>query len=155
MNVWRWTDRQGQPLDRPTGARRRLKPSLHCERVFMRLVRLLACALPLLAFSPPASFAQPTAKPADPAQSASAPPVLFPVEARFAFLDFQRVTSDSVSGKLAARILQELRTKKLTEIETRNKELQTLASRRDSGVLSGPALVQVRKDIANLQRELP
>jgi outer membrane protein len=93
-------------------------------------------------------------KPAGPTQPAPALPVLFPAEAKFAFLDFQRVTSDSVSGKLATRILQELRTKKLTEIETRNKELQSLASRRDSGVLSGPALVQVRKDIAKLDREI-
>ena len=44
-------------------------------------------------------------------------PQLFPVEARFAYIDFQRIASDSTTGKLANRILQELRDKHLSEIE--------------------------------------
>ena len=121
----------------------------------MRLVRLLALAAALMLSGSPLVFAQ-AAKPADPAQPAPAlaPPVLFPVEAKFAFLDFQKVASDSVSGKLATRILQELQTKKANEIQAQGKELQTMASRRDSGVLSGPALQQIGKDIDKLQREI-
>jgi outer membrane protein len=120
----------------------------------MRLVRMIVVAATLtLAASSPA-LAQAPAKPADPVQAAPAPPPLFPVEAKFAFLDFQRVASDSVSGKLASRILDELRKKKVSEIEIQNKALQALASKRDSGVLSGTALTQVSKDMDKLQREI-
>jgi outer membrane protein len=120
----------------------------------MRLVRLLAiCAAFLTASSSPA-IAQTAAKPAGPVQPALAPAVLFPVGAKFAFLDFQKIASDSLSGKLATRILQELRTKKLTEIEGQTKELQTLAAKRDSGVLSGSALAQLGKDMDKLQRTI-
>jgi Skp family chaperone for outer membrane proteins len=94
-------------------------------------------------------------QPTDPVAPALAPaPVLFPAGARFGFLDFQRVASDSISGKLATRILEELRTKKLTEIEGQGKELQALTSRRDSGVVSGPALLQISKDVDKLQRAI-
>ena len=120
----------------------------------MRLLRLLTIGAAFLAASSSLAGAQTAPKPAGPAQPALPSPVLFPVEAKFAFLDFQRVASDSVSGKLATRILDELRTKKITEIETRNKELQALASKRDSGVLSGTALAQLAKDMDRLQREI-
>lgn len=118
----------------------------------MRLVRLLTLGVALLgAFSPSAS-AQTAPKAAERVQPAA--PVLFPVEAKFAFLDFQRVATDSVSGKLATRILDELTKKKITEIEAQNTALQTLVSKRDSGVLSAPALAQVGKDMDKLQREI-
>jgi outer membrane protein len=121
----------------------------------MRLVRLLTLAAALILCGSPLVFAQ-AGKPAEPAQPAPAlaPPALFPVEAKFAFLDFQKVASGSVSGKLATRILQELQAKKATEIQAQGKELQTMTSRRDSGVLSGPALQQLGKDIDKLQREI-
>jgi outer membrane protein len=118
----------------------------------MRLVRTVVAAAALALLVPPLAFAQDPPKPVEPAQVAA--PALFPVEAKFAFLDFQRVASDSVSGKLATRILDELRKKKITEIEVQNKALQALASKRDSGVLGGPALSQVAKDIDKLQREI-
>lgn len=123
----------------------------------MRLLRFLTiCAAFVavsLAFSSVA-VAQTAPKPADPVQPVSAPAVLFPVGAKFAFLDFQKVASASVSGKLATRILDELRTKKLTEIQGQSKELLALTSRRDSGVLSGPALLQIGKDVDKLQRAI-
>jgi outer membrane protein len=118
----------------------------------MRLVRLVTIGVALVAATSSAAFAQTAPKPSEPVQLAA--PELFPVEAKFAFLDFQRVASDSVSGKLATRILDELRKKKGTEIEAQTKELQTLASKRDSGVLSGPALAKAAKDIDRLQREI-
>ena len=120
----------------------------------MRLLRhLTICAAFLTATSYPA-MAQTAPKPAGPVQPALAPPVLFPVGAKFAFLDFQKVASDSLSGKLATRILQELRTKKLTEIEGQTRELQTLTAKRDSGVLSGAALAQLGKEMDKLQRTI-
>ena len=120
----------------------------------MRLLRLLTIGAALVVASSSAASAQTPPKPAGPAQPLLAPPVLFPAEAKFAFLDFQKVASDSVSGKLATRILQELRTKKVTEIDGQTKELQTLTSKRDSGVLSGPALTQLGKDLDRLQRAI-
>ena len=62
----------------------------------MRLLRALSIGAALTLGSVPAAFAQTPAKPADPVLVT---PVLFPVEAKFAFLDFQRVASDSVSGQ--------------------------------------------------------
>ena len=121
----------------------------------MRLLRLVAICTALLAASSSLALGQTAPKPTDPVAPALAPaPVLFPVGAKFAFLDFQKVASDSISGKLATRILEELRTKKLTEIEGQGKELQALTSRRDSGVLSGPALLQISKDVDKLQRAI-
>lgn len=117
----------------------------------MRLARALTIGAALILTWSSAALAQTTAKPSEPALTA---PVLFPVEAKFAFLDFQRVASDSVSGKLATRILQELRTKKITEIETQTKELDAMTSRRDAGVLSGAALAQLTKDMDRLQRQI-
>lgn len=117
----------------------------------MRLLRTLSIGAALTLGSVPAALAQTPAKPADPVLVA---PVLFPVEAKFAFLDFQRVASDSVSGKLATRILLELRTKKVGEIDAQTKELQVMTSRRDAGVLSGAALAQLTKEMDRLQRDI-
>ena len=117
----------------------------------MRLLRALSIGAALTLGSVPAAVAQTPAKPADPVLVT---PVLFPVEAKFAFLDFQRVASDSVSGKLATRILLELRSKKVGEIEAQTKELQAMTSRRDAGVLSGAALAQLTKEMDRLQREI-
>jgi len=117
----------------------------------MRLLRPLSIGAALILTCSSAAFAQTAPKPAEPALTA---PVLFPVEAKFAFLDFQRVASDSVSGKLSTRILQELRTKKITEIEAQTKELQAMTSRLDAGVLSGAALAQLTKDVDRLQRQI-
>jgi len=118
----------------------------------MRHVRFLPIGLAFVAASSSAAFAQTAPQPADPVLLAT--PERFPVDAKFAFLDFQRIASDSVSGKLATRILDELRKKKVTEIDAQNRELQTLAAKRDSGVLSEPALAQAAKDIDRLQREI-
>jgi Skp family chaperone for outer membrane proteins len=70
-----------------------------------------------------------TTSPAPP--TVAEPLQLFPVEARFAYIDFQRIASDSTTGKLALRILQELRDRKVAEIEGRSKQLQTLKSPRE------------------------
>jgi outer membrane protein len=122
--------------------------------VLVRLLRVIAVAAMLVLAAAPVALAQAPAKPAEPVQPAPAPPPLFPAEAKFAFLNFQRVASDSVSGKLATRVLDELRKKKVSEIEIQNKALQALASKRDSGALNGTALTQVGKDIDKLQREI-
>src|SRR5215211_5593318 len=103
----------------------------------MRLLRtaLLGCIVTLSTVSVTlAQSGQPAqAKPAAPPQ----PIQLFPPDARFAFIDFQRVASDSAPGKLAARILKEFGDKKLSELEAQNKQLQAMAAQKDAGVLTG------------------
>ena len=116
------------------------------------IATLTACAALLLAVASSA-FAQTTPAPAEPAKPAAAP-ALFPADAKFAFIDFQRVATTSISGKLALRILQELQTRKVSEIDAQNKQFQALMTRRNSGVLSGTALAQVSKDMDKLQREI-
>jgi outer membrane protein len=106
-----------------------------------------------------AAFAQTVPPPAPSVQtqtptSTAKAPLLFPVTTKFAFVDFQRVASTSSSGKLAMRILQELRDKKATEIDVQNKQLQALTSKRDAGVLGETALAQLNKDLDKLQREI-
>lgn len=113
---------------------------------------LTMCAALVLAVSSPA-FAQTTPAPAEPAKPAAAP-VLFPADAKVAFIDFQRVATTSIAGRLALRMLQELQTSKVSDIEALNKQFQALTTRRDSGVLSGPALAQVGKDMDKLQRAI-
>jgi Skp family chaperone for outer membrane proteins len=103
----------------------------------------------------PVALAQTTpAPPTEQKPEAAKPITLFPTEARFAFIDFQRVAATSESGKIAARLLKEFGDKKLAELEAQNKQLQALAAKRDTGVVSGPAAAQMARDVARLQREV-
>lgn len=81
------------------------------------------------------------------------PLTLFPADAKFATVDFQHVASDSIAGKLAAQILDTLKKQKMSELETQNKQLQALITKRDSQVLTESARAQTEKDISKLQRE--
>jgi len=118
----------------------------------MRALATLCLAVLFCLGVPASGFAQVATPPTVPAPVAE-PPQLFPVEARFAYIDFQRIASDSTTGKLALRILQELRDKKIVDIEGRSKQLQALASKRDAAAVTGPAPVELDKEIGRLQRE--
>ena len=113
---------------------------------------LTMCVALVLAVSSPA-FAQTPPTPAEPAKPAALP-ALFPADAKFAFIDFQRIASTSIPGRLALRMLQELQNTKVSELEALNKQFQALTTRRDSGALSQPALAQLGKDMDKLQREM-
>jgi Skp family chaperone for outer membrane proteins len=121
----------------------------------MRSIAALTMCSALVLVVSSSAFAQATAAPA-PAEPASpaAAPALFPADARVAFIDFQRIATTSISGRLALRVLQELQNKKVSDIDVQNKQFQALMTRRDSGALSGPALAQVSKDMDKLQREI-
>jgi Skp family chaperone for outer membrane proteins len=118
------------------------------------IATLTVCAALVLAASSSA-FAQAAATPV-PAQPSGPPaaPALFPADAKVAFIDFRRVATTSIAGRLALRMLQELQNKKVSDIDVQNKQFQALMTRRDSGVLSGPALAQLSKDMDKLQREI-
>lgn len=97
-----------------------------------------------------------TPPPEQKAPAASAPPpvTLFPMQARFAFIDFRRVASGSETGKIAARLLKEFSDKKVAELDARNKQLQALVAKRASVLAAGPEAAQLARDAAKLQREL-
>jgi len=116
------------------------------------IATLTVCAALVLSVSSSA-FAQTTPSPAEPVKPAPAP-TLFPADAKVAFIDFQRITTTSISGRLALRMLQELQTRKVSELEAQNKQFQALTSKREAGGLTGPALAQLGRELNRLQRDI-
>ncbi len=102
--------------------------------------------------TPPA--APPAAQPAAP--KPPAPPVPFPQDAKYAFVDIQEIASNSSAGKEASKRLQALTEKKQQEIGDKNKQLQALTTKRDTsvGVMNDAARAALDKDIDKLQRDI-
>jgi len=98
--------------------------------------------------TPPAAAAP---KPAPPA-----PVVPFPADSKIAFVDVNVVAQNSVAGKDAAKKLNDFQAKKVGELSEKNKQLQAMTTRRDSGtgVLNDAARAQLDKDIDKLQRDI-
>ena len=117
----------------------------------MSMLKSIALTGTLVAIAASPALAQTAA---EQTPTPAAPVTLFPTEARFAFIDFQRVAATSEPGKIAARVLKEFTDKKLAELEAQNKQLQSLTAKRDTGVVSGPAAAQIARDVARLQREV-
>src|SRR5687768_8732116 len=89
-----------------------------------------AAALSLTLATAP-TFAQAPAAPA-PAQPAPAAPVAaalaprpFPEGVKYAFVNVQRIASESSEGKAATSQVQALNNKKVEELNGKNKQLQT------------------------------
>ena len=123
----------------------------------MKMLETVAASAVLLLLLSSGALAQTQATPSSPSPSSVAPApaiTLFPAEARFAFIDFQRIASTSVSGKLAARLLKEFSEKKLGEIEGQNKQLQALNAKRGTLGVSESSLAQLDKDVVRLQRQI-
>lgn len=112
------------------------------------------------AFAQTQAPAQP--QPAAPAAQAPAPapaapaPVPFPEGAKVAYVDFQRVASESALGKAAAGKIVDFQKKKQAEAQAKNKDLQGLLERQktQASVLSEAAASQLAKDIEKAQRDL-
>src|SRR5258708_34443811 len=109
--------------------------------------------------TPPAVGApkpQPPATPPAVAAPKPQPPAPFPQDAKIAFIDVNLIAGRSRAGKEASKRLSDLTSKKSTEINDRNKQLQALTAKRDSGggVLSDAARAQLDKDIEKLQRDI-
>jgi outer membrane protein len=104
---------------------------------------------------PPATT-PPATQPAAPKLAAPGPPVPFPQDAKYAVVDVQVIAQNSAAGKSASAKLNELQTKKMGELQDRNKQLQALTTKRDSavGVMSEAARAQLDKDIDKLQRDI-
>jgi outer membrane protein len=131
------------------------------------LAAMLIAALAVPSFAqtaPPAGAAKPQTPPATPpaAQApaapkpAPAPPVPFPQDAKIAFIDVNAIAGMSSSGKEASKKLTALNDKKISELNDKNKQLQALTTKRDTGaaVLNDSARAQLDKDIDKLQRDI-
>jgi len=119
----------------------------------------LALAAPSFAQTPPAGQAPatpPAGQAAPPAAAKPQPPVPFPQDAKYAFVDIQQVASSSAAGKEASKRLQALTEAKQKEIGDKNKQLQALTTKRDTsaGVMNEAARAQLDKDIDKLQRDI-
>src|SRR6478609_4293990 len=91
-----------------------------------------------------------------PAAPKPQPPVPFPQDAKYAFVDIQQIASSSSAGKDASKRLQTLTEKKQAEVGEKNKQLQALTSKRDTSVsvMNEAARAQLDKDIDKLQRDI-
>jgi len=99
----------------------------------------------------------PPAKPAPAAPAPQAPaPVPFPEGAKVAFIDFQRVASESELGKAATAKIQDFQRRKQAEAQEKNKQLQAMLDKQktQASVLSDAAMKQLESDIAKAQRDL-
>jgi len=101
---------------------------------------------------PPAP--QPAA-PTAPAPQAAAP-VPFPEGAKVAYVDFQRVASESELGRAAAGKITDFQKRKQAEAQEKNKQLQAMLEKQKTqgSVLSEAAMKQLESDIAKAQRDL-
>ena len=99
---------------------------------------------------PPAQQTPPAAAP----QAAPAPPVKFPEGAKYAFINIQRIASESSEGKASSARIEALRSKKASELTEKNKTVEALQAKQRSAVMSEAAAAQVQKDIDKTQVEI-
>jgi Skp family chaperone for outer membrane proteins len=105
----------------------------------------------------PQTPAQPPATaPAQPAPRPAMPPAPFPQDAKIAFIDINAIAQSSTAGKEASKKLAALNDKKLAEINEKNKQLQALQTKLNTGgaVLNDTARTQLEKEIDKLQRDI-
>jgi Skp family chaperone for outer membrane proteins len=112
--------------------------------------RTYAWALATLVGLTPAASAQVTPESRSPAASVARP---FPADARIGLVDFNRVAAVSTSGKALTARVEELRSKKQSEVQARNKEVAALESKLTQGadLLSAAAREQLRRQFERAQ----
>ena len=100
--------------------------------------------------------AAPTAPAPAPAQAAPPPPAPFPEGAKVAFVVLQRIANESADGKAATAKIQALQQKKATELNDKNKQLQTIQQRleKEAAVLSPTAQADLAKQAEKLNTEI-
>jgi outer membrane protein len=114
---------------------------------------VVAAALSVTLAAAPAFAQAPAPAPAAAPAPAEAP---FPAGAKYAFVNVQRVAAESAQGKALSARVQAMNNQKLTELNEKNKALQTAQQKLDSGasVLSDTARAQLEKDIDRQQTEI-
>ena len=80
----------------------------------------------------------------------------FPEGVKYAFVNVQRIASESAEGKTATAQVQALNNKKVEELNGKNKQLQTAQQKLESGgsVMSAQAQAQLSKEIERLQVDI-
>ncbi len=88
------------------------------------------------------------------AQAPVRPP--FPPDAKYAYLDLQRVASESNDGRAANERVEALSDVKIAEIEALNLDLQASQQRlqQNANVMSGDAQLQLQREIERLSRDV-
>ncbi len=109
---------------------------------------------------PPQAQAQkPPAPPVTPPASVTPPAAqapTFPPGSRMAFLDVQRLATESAEGKAAAVKITQFQQKKTSELAARNKTLEAAQQKmtQSGAVMSDDARAQLQKEIEKLQLEI-
>jgi outer membrane protein len=104
---------------------------------------------------PPAQQAPPPAAPAaQQPPAAPAPAVKFPEGAKYAFINIQRIATESSDGKASSARIEALRLKKASELTEKNKMVEALQAKQRSAVMSESAGAQVQKDIDKAQVDI-
>lgn len=113
-----------------------------------------------------ASAQQPPAKPTTPAAPAAQAPPAAPAAApkapepkfldgvKYAFINIQRIAAESAEGKASSSKIEALRTKRATELNDKNKQIEALQAKQRSAVLGDDARLQIQKDIDRLNKEI-
>lgn len=104
--------------------------------------------------TPPQQTPPPPPQPAKPAQAPVTKP--FPEGSRVAFVDVQRIASESAEGKAATAKINEFQQKKTAELATKNKALEAnqLKLSQSGSVMSESARSQLQKEIDKQQLEI-
>jgi Skp family chaperone for outer membrane proteins len=104
--------------------------------------------------APPAAPAPRPAAPAAQPAAAVVPP--FQDGLKYAYVQLQRVAAESNEGKAAAARLKEFQDSKVTEMNGKNKALQTAQQKLEQGgsVMSDAARAQLQTEIERLQRDV-
>ncbi len=103
---------------------------------------------------PPAQQQPPAVPPAAAPQAAPAPAAKFPEGAKYAFINIQRIASESAEGKSSSSRIEALRAKKASELTEKNKLVEALQAKQRSAVMSESASAQVQKDIDKAQVDI-
>jgi Skp family chaperone for outer membrane proteins len=103
---------------------------------------------------PPAQQTPPAAPPAAAPQAAPPPAAKFPEGAKYAFINIQRIASESTEGKASSSRIEALRAKKAAELTEKNKAVEGLQAKQRSAVMSEAAAAQVQKDIDKAQVDI-
>lgn len=101
--------------------------------------------------TPPAAQQQP---PAAAPQAAPAPAPKFPEGAKYAFINIQRIASESAEGRASSARIEALRSKKAAELAEKNKAVEGLQAKQRSAVLGEAVAAQIQKDIDKTQVEI-
>jgi Skp family chaperone for outer membrane proteins len=100
----------------------------------------------------PAPAAQQPAAP--PAQQTPPPPKPFIEGAKIAYMNIQRVASESAEGRAMTSRVKALQDQKVGQLATKNKELETAQGKVNQTVLSDDARAKAQKDVDRLTVEI-